>query len=329
MTEILIRILEILERFRNARELTEVTTALFGVMLVFGIVNCLLGYRLMRFWMMLGGFAAGCGAGFLLCRSTGTTERKTILAVMLVAGVGLAVVAFLVYRLGVFLIGAGIGLSLSVYVLHPTTSFIFFLCLLMGAAMGALAVRYSREIIIVGTSLVGGVFAGFALSRLGRLPELPYGLAMSAGFALLGLLIQFLTNKLRIVEEPEEEEETPEKDAFDECDEEAYEEAYREMYGDQKVSHILNWKKKTDRESGEEEEQDPGTLDDSGEEIPLEEPRPRTARRKSARPETGARPVAWEDSGLDIPIKEWRDDVPEPTIVVRDRPGRRRKKDPE
>lgn len=328
MTEILIRILNIVERFRNMRELNSVTMAAFAAMLIFGAMNCILGYRLMRFWMMLGGFAAGCGAAFLLAGSMGIQEREVLLAVMLFAGIVLAVIAFLVYRLGVFLIGAGIGLSISVYVFHPTTSFVFFLCLLCGGALGALAVRFSKEIIITGTSLAGGIFAGFGLSRLGQLPEMPYGLGMSAGFALLGLLIQFATNRPRAEDIPEEEEEPEEReetyDEYDECDEEAYEEVYREMYGDQPVSHIIHRRQKDAREDAEPQE--------SRGKRTGENQAPRTGRRRASPYSAGGsvsvqlkKPAGKKQEGsLKLPLQEWQEEQPEPTIVVRDRPAKKR-----
>lgn len=50
MTDIGIRIIgsDTVNRFR---------TVIFGIILIFGIMNCILGYRLLRFWMMLGGFS--------------------------------------------------------------------------------------------------------------------------------------------------------------------------------------------------------------------------------------------------------------------------------
>lgn len=369
MTEILIRILNLVERFRTMQELTEVAVAAYGVMLVFGIMNCVLGYRLMRFWMMLGGFGAGCATAFLFSRAMGIEDRTTLLAAVALTGALLAVVAFLIYRLGVFLIGAGIGLSISIYVLHPTTSFVFFLCMLAGAALGALAVRFSKEIIIAGTSLVGGIFAGLSLSRLGKLPEMPYGLAMSVGFALVGLLIQFVTNRADREDIPEEEE-RPEKkeEEYDECDEEAYEEAYREMYGDQPVSHILKRKRKAASEDAaaiEETAEKPGSRrgengealvshrnhGTEAEEIPAsrrnrkaryaaassgnsgEATAERPPRRKRAAPYPSGENVFVQlekpseknrEGGLSVPLQEWQEEPPEPTIVVRDRPGRRK-----
>ena len=65
MIEILTRIMGIVERVRNMEELSVIATGVFGVLLIFGILNCLLGYRLLRFWMMLGGFGVGAGIGLL------------------------------------------------------------------------------------------------------------------------------------------------------------------------------------------------------------------------------------------------------------------------
>ncbi|MDO4336668.1 MAG: DUF4203 domain-containing protein [Eubacteriales bacterium] len=202
MIEILARIMNIAERVRNMEELPLAAMGIFGILLVFGILNCVLGYRLLRFWMMLFGFVLGAGIGLAGAYTMGVDSHYIYLAVMLILGVLLAVVAFLSYKAGIFIIGMGIGLVLSIYLLHPTTSSVFFVCILIGVGLGTLAMRYAREVIIVGTSLLGGVLAGISLARIGSLEEIPYGVGMSIGFALLGMLIQFATNKTKVVEEP-------------------------------------------------------------------------------------------------------------------------------
>lgn len=202
--DVLTRILGIIERITQAEEVPAVVMVIFGIVLVFGLLNCVLGYRLLRFWVMLFGFAAGAFAGLFVVRSMDIEDKMVYLGAMLGIGIALGVVSFLVYKLGIFILGAGIAWTLSIYILHPTTSFIFFICLLCGVIVGGLGVRFAKEVIIVGTSLLGGAMAGFSLSRLGGLSEIPYGIGLSVGFALLGLLIQFATNKTK--EEDEEEE---------------------------------------------------------------------------------------------------------------------------
>lgn len=54
------------------------------------------------------------------------------------------------------------------------------------------------------TSLIGGIMAGVSLAQLGNLADIPYGLGMSVGFAVLGMLIQFAINKPVSDEENEE-----------------------------------------------------------------------------------------------------------------------------
>ncbi len=195
MTDILIRIMGIAQRAGQAETLSTVMKGIFGILLVFGILNCVLGYRLLRFWVMIFGFGAGALAGLFLAKSMGVEDKTIYLGVMLGVGIALGIISFLVYKLGIFILGAGIAWTLSIYILHPTTSAVFFVCILLGVAVGTLGVRYAKEVIIVGTSLLGGVIGGFSLSKLGGMAEIPYGIALSIGFVLLGLLIQFATNR--------------------------------------------------------------------------------------------------------------------------------------
>lgn len=124
-------------------------------------------------------------------------------------GIVLAIVSFLVYRAGIFVLGFGIGISLSIYLIHPTSSFSFFLCILIGVGLGALAMRYAKGVIIIGTSVLGGVLAGLSIAQMGGLAQFPYGIGMAVGIALLGMLIQFAINKDRDEEEESEDEDEP------------------------------------------------------------------------------------------------------------------------
>ena len=127
-----------------------------------------------------------------------------MLIAALATGVVFAVIAFLIYKAGVFILAAGIGWAASIYFLHPTSSAVFFACILIGVALGSMAVKYCREVLIVATSLIGGIMAGVSLAQLGNLADITYGLGMSVGFAVLGMLIQFAINKPVSDEEDEE-----------------------------------------------------------------------------------------------------------------------------
>lgn len=217
LTEVLKRIMNIADRVRNMDEFSQFGMVIMAVILIFGVMNCILGYRLLRFWMMLGGFFLGAALGFFGAYTLEVQEKYLYLGIMAGAGVLFAVIAFLIYKAGIFMLGAGIGWTLSIYVIHPTTSAVFFGCILIGVVLGSLAVKYCREVLIVATSVIGGVMAGLSLSRIGGLPEIPYGIGMSLGFALLGVLIQFAINKPE-EDEDDEEDETEQPENEDEED---------------------------------------------------------------------------------------------------------------
>ena len=166
--------------------------------------------------MMLGGFFVGAALAFVSVYTMGTETKSTYMIAVLVTGIIFAVIAFLIYKAGVFILAAGIGWTLSIYFIRPTSSAVFFACILIGIALGSLAVKYCREVIIVGTSLCGGIMAGISLAKIGDLADFPYGLGLSAGFAVLGMLIQFAINKSHEEDEEEEDEEEEEEDVEEE-----------------------------------------------------------------------------------------------------------------
>ena len=190
MTDVFNGVVNITGNLLDSDFVNRFTMAIFAVILVFGILNCVFGYRLLRFWMMIGGFFVGAGLALIVVHTMGMQEKSTMLIAALATGV-----VFLIYKAGVFILAAGIGWALSIYFLHPTSSASFFACILIGVALGSMAVKYCREVLIVATSLIGGVMSGVSLAKLGNLEEIPYGLGMSVGFAVLGMLIQFAINK--------------------------------------------------------------------------------------------------------------------------------------
>lgn len=195
MIDILKNVMNIAGRVHDMQIAGTLSMVVFGVVLVFGIMNCVLGYRLLRFWMMIFGFLIGAGIGLFAVYQIGFGEKLYYAVGMIGMGLILAILSFAVFKAGIFIMGAGIGLTLTVYIIHPTTSFSFFICLLAGVGLGMLALRYEREVIIVGTSILGGILSGFATAKLANMEEIPFGIIFSVGFSLVGMLIQFAINK--------------------------------------------------------------------------------------------------------------------------------------
>lgn len=257
MTDILRNGINIAQRVRDMQISGTLSMIIFGVVLIFGIVNCILGYRLLRFWMMIFGFLMGAGIGLFAVHEAGITNKTYYMIAMLAAGAVLAIIAFAIFKAGIFIMGAGIGLTLTVYVIHPTTSFAFFICLLAGVGLGFLAMRYEREVIIIGTSVLGGVLSGFATAKLAGMEEIPFGIIFSAGFALVGLLIQFAINKPKYEDDEDDEEgyETKRDKRRDYEKEKTKKRIKAEAFEDSDVSQD-NVRRKRDRAYASEEELD-------------------------------------------------------------------------
>ena len=215
MTDILKNVLNIASRVHDMQIAGTFSMILFGVVLVFGLMNCILGYRLLRFWMMLFGFFMGAGFGVFMALQLGASDKMIYAAAGVGTGVVLAIISFAVYKAGIYIMGAGIGLSLTIYIIHPTTSFSFFICLLTGVVLGFLAMRYEREVIIVGTSILGGVLSGFSIAKLAKMDAIPFGIIFSIGCALVGMLIQFAINRSKYEDDDEEYEDEEENDEED------------------------------------------------------------------------------------------------------------------
>lgn len=207
MIDILSGMAGIIDRIQYMDHLSMESLVGFGILLVFGLLNALLGYRLLRFWMMLFGFGLGAMAGYFISAFLELQGNYSQLGAALLGGVILAIVAFLIFRAGIFMMGAGLGFSLTLYISRPTTSLAFFLCILAGVILGTLTLKFARGIIIVGTSILGGVLAGMSLAKIGGMEEIPFGVGMSLGIAALGMVVQFAINKPSEDEEDEAEEE--------------------------------------------------------------------------------------------------------------------------
>ena len=64
------------------------------------------------------------------------------------------------------------------YCIYYPSDYFFqlFICLLAGVGLGMLALRHEREVIIVGTSILGGILSGFSAAKLAKMEEIPFGI---------------------------------------------------------------------------------------------------------------------------------------------------------
>ena len=77
MTDIFGNALSIAGSFMDSDLVNRFMMVIFAVILVFGVLNCILGYRLLRFWMMLGGFLVGGGLALVVTGGINNADRST------------------------------------------------------------------------------------------------------------------------------------------------------------------------------------------------------------------------------------------------------------
>ena len=118
-------------------------------------------------------------------------------------GLPMGLVAFHIYRLGVFLLCTGIGATAASVVLQPQDSLKFLICLVIGVLLGFLGMAFVKPTVILSTSLGGGFSIASALAailkREGEMKILILGTALFAA----GIVVQALSAKNQ--EEMEEE----------------------------------------------------------------------------------------------------------------------------
>lgn len=134
---------------------------------VVGLIECFFGYRILRFLLGVIGFVIGAViAGSLGFELSGGSELIAIIAGIAGGCVG-AYIMYLLYIVGVFVIGAALGFMV--------VSFIFglmnenpvpWMVITSSAAGGILAVLFQRPMIVIATSFGGSYAAVTGISYL-------------------------------------------------------------------------------------------------------------------------------------------------------------------
>lgn len=105
--DMLSRGFDILQRAGGMEQISQLMVIVYGVLCVFGLLNCILGYRILRFWMMIFGFIIGAGAGFGVTYMSGVQDKNGDLQVHGGTGDRTGCCSFLIYRAGIFVLGFG------------------------------------------------------------------------------------------------------------------------------------------------------------------------------------------------------------------------------
>jgi hypothetical protein len=104
----------------NGVYINALTTISPALMLIAGFILCFFGYRLLRFTLALAGFAVGLALGLAAAGLIHGVSQVFMIIIGVVCGILGALVSTLIYKVGVFLLGAGAGVLLAGIILTAT-----------------------------------------------------------------------------------------------------------------------------------------------------------------------------------------------------------------
>lgn len=136
---------------------------LLAFSVVFALLNCFFGYKLIKVWAAVAGFLLGFVLGFVVALYF--LENVGACALIgVVAGILFALAAFFVYRVGIFLFCFFQALSLCLSFIPNWPGVV--VGIIVGIALGVLAMKFLREVLIASSALGGGINASTGLFSL-------------------------------------------------------------------------------------------------------------------------------------------------------------------
>ena len=151
--------------------------------IVLGTLICFFGYRLLRVTLAVAGFLLGAGLGWFFASAIVGIVPVVVIIITLVTGILGAVLAAVVFKLGVFLLGAGAGALLAGFFLAGLTGTTGTVVVIAVAVLaGVVTVLLQRVMVSILTALAGAW--GIALGAF----HLAGWLDMNAGMAALEAL---------------------------------------------------------------------------------------------------------------------------------------------
>ncbi|MGN0400235.1 MAG: hypothetical protein ACI4EO_08945 [Blautia sp.] len=156
------------------------TTGIMLAGLVFALLNCFMGYRLRKVWGSLLGLFAGALAGAGAAYYFFGTEY--MLAAALAGAVVVSIIAWIFYKLGIFLLCAGLVYLLTGSFFTSMDGTSRLICLIVAVFAATMAIGYERIMIIGITGICGGIGAVNALFILTDMEK-------SLGTWILGLIL--------------------------------------------------------------------------------------------------------------------------------------------
>ena len=209
---------EVLGALENLHELKKffdsgVSTVSTGVSIVFAfiaiinLVQCFFGYKLFKLLSAIVGSFVGVIVGSNICVFL-HLDSATI-PVILFCAIGGAVLAFRVYKLGVFVYTGFLPGLIAGFLSQELASFF-----IVFAIFGVLGVILSRPYLIASTSIPSGIAAGMSIMIVFKMNNTAAGVFIGLILAIIGFIYQWKTTK-DIVHKPKKKQVDSEESAVE------------------------------------------------------------------------------------------------------------------
>lgn len=181
--------------------ITEFGQVLLIVSVALALLQCFFGYRLLKVWVAVVGFALGFAVGFTVSALLIGGDAYIPAAIGIVVGILAALIAFKLYLAGVFLLCGASSFLVVQSLPFPYTEAWGIVLVVLGMiafiVVGILAVKFARPCIILVTAISGASQAVDGLrAPVEQLAENAWmGWAAVAVLAVLGIVVQFKTTK--------------------------------------------------------------------------------------------------------------------------------------
>lgn len=179
----------------NVRNMDSIEILGCCVQVLYGIILCFFGFRFMKGIISITGAIIGFSLGIFIVTSFTNWPVFLIFASGMVGGLLLGYASFALFKLGVFFLGAFFGaniLQLTICLFGEVSDKIVIALLILAALIGGtLAIKFTKPIIIFGTSFSGA----YAIVHYGLKIIFPNGNMIVNASKDMDLIIQnFLEN---------------------------------------------------------------------------------------------------------------------------------------
>lgn len=168
-----------------------------SISLIIALLGCFFGFKLSKLFMSLTGFLTGAIIGGIVGTKFLQLSGSLVALAVIIGGLLLAIFAYRIYQAGIFILCFALAFMAGASLLPFTGDIQFFLSVVMGFGVGALALKFIRPVIICTSAIVCGSSAAGLLIAVCEYMDI-YSFSMpqtllSIIISILGIAVQFLT----------------------------------------------------------------------------------------------------------------------------------------